>query len=197
MITLLLFSLLWLFPFVSTFLPSLMTLILWLKFSTDKRQAEDMGVVRDHRVLLCSTPTPGTLLSISSIPTFSPWHWLPPLNRDTHHMFCSSGHSEWMPMVTATKTMKGTGPSSGSDSAPNFSLSSQDPQGPCNSWGLSQERLPPLTRSMEMLAEAGSVCWPPGKSLSRAAARRLKDYVTAGTCRLCNDKTNGRTQCNF
>ena len=71
------------------------------------------GVVRDHRVLLCSTPTPGTLLSISSrkspIPTFSPWHRLPPLNRDTHHMFCSSGHSERMPMVTAAKTVKGTG----------------------------------------------------------------------------------------
>ena len=42
MTTLLLFSLLWLFSFVSTFLTSLIKLILWLKLSTDKRQAGDM-----------------------------------------------------------------------------------------------------------------------------------------------------------
>ena len=35
-------SLLWLFSFVSTFLTSLIKLILWLKLSTDKRQAEDV-----------------------------------------------------------------------------------------------------------------------------------------------------------
>jgi len=40
--TLLLLSLLWLFSFVSAFLTSLIKLILWLMFSTDKRQAEDM-----------------------------------------------------------------------------------------------------------------------------------------------------------
>ena len=40
--TLLLFSVLWLFSFVSAFLTSLIKLILWLKLSTDKRQAEDM-----------------------------------------------------------------------------------------------------------------------------------------------------------
>ena len=34
---------LWLFSFVSAFLTSLIKLILWLKFSTGKRQAEDMG----------------------------------------------------------------------------------------------------------------------------------------------------------
>ena len=42
MTTFLLFSLLWLFSFVSTFLTSLTKLILWLKFSTDKRQAENI-----------------------------------------------------------------------------------------------------------------------------------------------------------
>ena len=42
MTTLLLLSLLWLFSFVSTFLTSLIKLILWLQFSTDKRQAGDM-----------------------------------------------------------------------------------------------------------------------------------------------------------
>ena len=42
MTTLLLFSLLWLFSFVSAFLTSLIKLILWLKFSTGKRQAQDM-----------------------------------------------------------------------------------------------------------------------------------------------------------
>ena len=40
--TLLLLTLFWLFPFVSAFLTSLIKLILSLKFSTDKRQAEDM-----------------------------------------------------------------------------------------------------------------------------------------------------------
>ena len=42
MTTLLLFGLLWLFSFVSAFLTSLMKLILGLKFSIDKRQAEDV-----------------------------------------------------------------------------------------------------------------------------------------------------------
>ena len=53
MTTLLLFSLLWLFSFVLAFLISLIKLILWLKFSTGKRQAEDMvgGGGKDHRVL--------------------------------------------------------------------------------------------------------------------------------------------------
>ena len=44
------------FPLFLHFLTSLMKLILWLKFFTDKRQAEDMGGVgggvKDHRVLL-------------------------------------------------------------------------------------------------------------------------------------------------
>ena len=44
MTTLLFFSLLWLFSFVSAFLNSLIKIYLWLKFSTDKRQAEDMEV---------------------------------------------------------------------------------------------------------------------------------------------------------
>ena len=39
---LLLFSSLWLFSFVSAFLTSLIKLILWLKFSIDRRQVEDM-----------------------------------------------------------------------------------------------------------------------------------------------------------
>ena len=43
MTTLLLFSLPWLFSFVSAFLTSLIKLILWLKFSTGKRQAEKVG----------------------------------------------------------------------------------------------------------------------------------------------------------
>ena len=41
MTTPLLFSVLWLFSFVSAFLISLIKLILWPKLSTDKRQAED------------------------------------------------------------------------------------------------------------------------------------------------------------
>ena len=44
MTTLLLFSLLWLFSFVSAFLTSLIKLILWLKFSTGKRQGKNMVV---------------------------------------------------------------------------------------------------------------------------------------------------------
>ena len=42
MTTMLWFSLLRLFSFVSAFTTSLIKLIFWLKFSTDKRQAEDM-----------------------------------------------------------------------------------------------------------------------------------------------------------
>ena len=54
MAALLLFSLLWLFPFVSAFLISLIKLTFWLKLSTDKRQAEDVvGGREDKRVLLC------------------------------------------------------------------------------------------------------------------------------------------------
>ena len=42
------------FSFVSVFLISLIKLILWLKFSTDKRQAEDKGRWdKHHGVLLC------------------------------------------------------------------------------------------------------------------------------------------------
>ena len=51
MTTLLLFSLLWMFSFVSTFLTSPIKRILWLKFSTGKRQAEDTVRGKDHRVL--------------------------------------------------------------------------------------------------------------------------------------------------
>ena len=40
------------FPLFLHFLTSLIKPILWLKFSTDKRQAEDMRD-KDHRVLLC------------------------------------------------------------------------------------------------------------------------------------------------
>ena len=47
--TLLLFCLLRLSPFVSAFLTSLIKLTLWLKFSTDRRQAEDMGRGRGGR----------------------------------------------------------------------------------------------------------------------------------------------------
>ena len=50
MTELLLFSLVGLSLFLH-FLTSLIKLILWLKFFTDKRQAEDMGG-KDHRVLL-------------------------------------------------------------------------------------------------------------------------------------------------
>ena len=54
MTTLLLFSLLRLFSFVSIFLTSLIKLILWLKFSTGKRQTKDMVEGgKGHRVLLC------------------------------------------------------------------------------------------------------------------------------------------------
>jgi len=53
MTILLLFSLLWLFSFVSAFLTSLIKLILWLKFSKGKGQAEDMvvGAVRLARTI--------------------------------------------------------------------------------------------------------------------------------------------------
>ena len=49
MTTLLLFSLLWQFSFVSTFLTSLIKLLLWLKFITDKRQGE--AVLRTARTM--------------------------------------------------------------------------------------------------------------------------------------------------
>ena len=52
MTRLLLLGLLWLFSFVSTCSHFSDKLILWLKCSADKRQAEDMGG-KDHRVLLC------------------------------------------------------------------------------------------------------------------------------------------------
>ena len=42
------------FPLFLHFLTSLIKLILWLNFFSDKRQAEDMGG-KDHRVLLCVT----------------------------------------------------------------------------------------------------------------------------------------------
>ena len=59
MTTLLLFSLLWLFSFVSAFFISLIKPILWLKFSTGKRQAENLlGAGKDHTVLLCFKRTP-------------------------------------------------------------------------------------------------------------------------------------------
>ena len=57
---LLLFSLLWLFFFASTFLTSLIKLILWLKFSTDKRQAEDMERGRQGQARSCSVSQPST-----------------------------------------------------------------------------------------------------------------------------------------
>ena len=44
-------SLLWLVSFVSTFLTSLFKVIVWLKFATDNRQAEDMVRGKDCRVL--------------------------------------------------------------------------------------------------------------------------------------------------
>ena len=52
MTTLLLFSLLWLFSFVSTFLTSLIKLILWLKFSTGKGGQRTWGGVGEPTVLL-------------------------------------------------------------------------------------------------------------------------------------------------
>ena len=61
MTTLLLFSLLWLFFFVSAFLISLIKLILslLLKFSMGKKADRKLGAVgwghKDHRVLLCFT----------------------------------------------------------------------------------------------------------------------------------------------
>ena len=57
MTTLLLLSLLWLFFFVSVFPTSLIKLILWVKFSTDKRQTEDISgdEGKDHKVLLYFT----------------------------------------------------------------------------------------------------------------------------------------------
>ena len=54
MTTLLVFSLFWLFSFVSAFLTSLIKFILWLKFCKDKGQTENMVGVggRGHKVLL-------------------------------------------------------------------------------------------------------------------------------------------------
>ena len=47
-----------LFPFVSAFSHSLIKLILGLKFSTEKRNAEDVGGSgKDQRLLLCVTDT--------------------------------------------------------------------------------------------------------------------------------------------
>ena len=54
MTTLLLFGLLWLFSFVSAFLTSLMKLILGLKFSIDKRQAEDVVGGGARTIVSCS-----------------------------------------------------------------------------------------------------------------------------------------------
>ena len=64
MTTLLLFSLLWMFSFVSTFLTSPIKRILWLKFSTGKRQAEDTVRGKDHRVLSVSTTALGPPLGL-------------------------------------------------------------------------------------------------------------------------------------
>ena len=80
--TLLLLSLLWLFSFVSAYLTSLIKLILWLMFSTDKRQAEDKRQRqcwgKDHRVLLrfslsCKPRRPDT--APRSLPVFKVWGW--------------------------------------------------------------------------------------------------------------------------
>ena len=58
MTTLLLFSLLRLFSFISVFLISPIKLSLWLlKFPTGKRQAEDMVGGEDYRALLCFYPS--------------------------------------------------------------------------------------------------------------------------------------------
>ena len=58
MTTLLLFSLLWLFFFVSAFPTSLIKLILWVKFSTDKRQTEDIVGMRGRTIRSCSISLP-------------------------------------------------------------------------------------------------------------------------------------------
>ena len=50
MIALLLVGLFWPFSFVSVFLTFLIKLFLWLKFSTDKRQAEDIAGWRVGKV---------------------------------------------------------------------------------------------------------------------------------------------------
>ena len=52
MTALLLFSLLRLFSFVSPFLPSLIKLMLWLKFSKAKGRQRTWLRGKDHRVLL-------------------------------------------------------------------------------------------------------------------------------------------------
>ena len=63
-----LFGLLWLFSSVSACSHSLVKLILWLNFSTDRRQAEDLGQGmgcggKDHRVLLHFSRYSGILRS--------------------------------------------------------------------------------------------------------------------------------------
>ena len=82
MTSLLLFSLLWLFSFVSVFLTSLMKLALWLKFSTDERQAEDIvgrGWCKDHRVLLCSTGSQRLQFQLPLCCPSALWPWAGPL----------------------------------------------------------------------------------------------------------------------
>ena len=60
-----LFSLIWMFSFVSTFLTSLVKLMFWLNFSKGKRQAEDMAGGKDHWVLLHYSISLWVLLLIS------------------------------------------------------------------------------------------------------------------------------------
>ena len=77
--TLLLFVLLWLF---SCFLIFLIKLILWLKFSTYQRQAEDMGEQGPypksstlHRTPYCISPSfTAHCLIPGSLPPTTPWH---------------------------------------------------------------------------------------------------------------------------
>ena len=63
MTNLLLFGLLWMFSFASTFLAFPIKRILWLKFPTGKKQAEDMVRGKDHRVL-CFNHSPRAPLGL-------------------------------------------------------------------------------------------------------------------------------------
>ena len=80
--TLLLFGLLWLFSLLLHVLTSMIKLVLWLKFSTDKWQAEDTGE-KDHRVLLCPSST------------CKPCSFLSPGSKPLHVRRSESGGEEW------------------------------------------------------------------------------------------------------
>ena len=70
----------------------------------------------------------------------------------------SSGRSEQMPVVTAARTVRGTGTQQWVRRSPELESLQPRPSGTLYSGCLDQVHLPPQTRCGEMLAEAADVC---------------------------------------